>query len=410
MAAAQTGKFDSAQGWRAGYPQVEVVNDLVTTHTSVNWVKDPNTWSILTIYVYAQFRMFTLAANVVSNALAYVICEILSFDVPGVLVLAAQAADNRVVEDVRKNFPLVNAGRTQQQMQNLVAALPQGLQGNLTQASDFSLPAANAGTTVVDIHDAWACCWIVARCKYDNSAIAHVVTIYVSFLATIAKMGNVSDAFLDKISNRVLLEINVNLVQTMWDAEVIERVWILIGEFVTETNMGAMCDHWTGANGLAGVIPQHALYMRILVSQIKGEGLTALSTIKKALQACPTFPWGEVAAMFPAEFAALQVAFNDVGQNAYYGYKKQNATTKSTLYKNVAWVAKELLIRMGGNGSLSRFKGWTRSPERVDQLNTLITNFINNLPHPTAAAIQVGDQTVQTINAVATAATGVTIN
>lgn len=408
--ATTVGKFDTDAGWAVGYPKVSVIKDLVTSNTTVGWIHMADTWSILTIVVYAQFRMFVQGANIASNVLAYVIGEILSFDIPNALVLNAQDADDRVKSDTRLNFPLIAAGRSLQQMQAAANDLPQALRGNIDNTTDFSASAAQANAIVQNAQDAWACCWIVAKCKYQNSCISHVVTIYVCFLATIAKMGNVTDGFLDKIANRVQLEINVPLAPLWWDVEVIQSVWVLIGGYVNENNMGEMCTHWIGDAHNPGVIPNHALYMRILVDQIKGEGLTALSTIKKALTTCPTFDWDIVAAMFPAEFDAIDAAFVAIGDNLYYGYKKNNHATKSTLYKNVAWVAKELLIRKGGNASLIRYKGWTRNPERSNQLNMMIDNYINNIPMPHPAAIGAGGAVVQTCTQHAYAATGVTIN
>ena len=49
---------------------------------------------------------------------------------------------------------------------------------------------------------------------------------------------------------------------------------------------------------------------------------------------------------------------------------------RSTLYKNIAWVAMELLIRLNGERKLSNYAGWVRSTPYPDQVNMIIDSYV----------------------------------
>jgi hypothetical protein len=46
-----------------------------------------------------------------------------------------------------------------------------------------------------------------------------------------------------------------------------------------------------------------------------------------------------------------------IGTNPYYGFDRNIAAAKSTGYKTIAWVAKELLVRLSSETALTRYQG-----------------------------------------------------
>lgn len=96
--------------------------------------------------------------------------------------------------------------------------------------------------------------------------------------------------------------------------------------------------------------------LRLTIVQAAGSGLTCLILILKAMRIYANFPWWVVAALYGNEMANVETATTAVGDNPYYGFKKDLGAVKSRLYKNIAWVAKELLVRINGETTLNNYK------------------------------------------------------
>ncbi|KAG5871292.1 hypothetical protein JTB14_030414 [Gonioctena quinquepunctata] len=82
------------------------------------------------------------------------------------------------------------------------------------------------------------------------------------------------------------------------------------------------------------------------------------NNIREAIKDYTDFDWGYISLCFPQEWARFETAVRTVGGNQYYGFRKELGDAKSTNFKSLAWVAKELLIKAGGKTSLSRYSGW----------------------------------------------------
>ena len=123
-------------------------------------------------------------------------------------------------------------------------------------------------------------------------------------------------------------------------------------------------------------IPARALRIRLLVQQAAYSGLTCLITIGRYMRRFPNFPWHKVWSLYHDEMTNFAAAVAVVNGNKYYGFAKDLGVAKSTKYKDVAWIAKELLIRLNGEVSLTRYGGWPRVPKFHEAAKLMIATFI----------------------------------
>lgn len=63
-----------------------------------------------------------------------------------------------------------------------------------------------------------------------------------------------------------------------------------------------------------------------------------------------------------------------VRNNVYYGYARDLDITN---YKSLAYVAKELLIKAAGKGSLAQYRGWVRLIAYQQDVDRIIDDFVN---------------------------------
>lgn len=61
---------------------------------------------------------------------------------------------------------------------------------------------------------------------------------------------------------------------------------------------------------------------------------------------------------FPEERQKVEDAIIAVDGNKYYGYRKDSGPARFTKFKSIAYVAKELYIKVGGKDSLRMYGGW----------------------------------------------------
>ncbi|EYC23204.1 hypothetical protein Y032_0015g2519 [Ancylostoma ceylanicum] len=128
-------------------------------------------------------------------------------------------------------------------------------------------------------------------------------------------------------------------------------------------------------------LPANTLCLRITLEQTLNAGLTTLTVTVRRLADHPSFPWDQLAQLSPysSELAALKNAMDVVGDNRYYGFRKDLGNAKSTLYKNLAYIAKELLIKVNGEIALGRYAGFPRRPAQAPIVNSMIEAYINQL-------------------------------
>lgn len=191
------------------------------------------------------------------------------------------------------------------------------------------------------------------------SMIAHV---YISVL----KRGTVSLGFINKVQHGIQADLNKNI---SINAQAIKIFYNQYGVYLNDVNVPLIVTHW------AGLMPQIALRLRLVVQQAANSGLTCLITIGRAFKYFPEFDWRIVRSLYPDELAAIIAAMTVVGDNVYYGFKYELGPVKSTLYKSYGYVAKEVLIKLRGERSLAQYAGWPRMVANQAAVDQLIANF-----------------------------------
>ncbi len=79
--------------------------------------------------------------------------------------------------------------------------------------------------------------------------------------------------------------------------------------------------------------------------------------------------------MFPGEVSAASDALEAINNNPYYGFSANLEDVKSTRYKSLTWVAKELLIRLKGEATLRDYAGFADSIPFKAEVSDLIEEF-----------------------------------
>jgi hypothetical protein len=203
--------------------------------------------------------------------------------------------------------------------------------------------------------------------KFLVNATSWNTGLYAYFYVSMAKRGGITQKKLDSL----ITEINTaNGTNIQSDQDATRRIWEHCGRHITAANAPNAFHTWE-----TSLTAPTALRVRIACQQASGAGLTALTTIVRAIKCFPTFYWSRVFKWFPEETAALRDALLLVNNNPYFGFSAEMGQARATRYKNLAWVSKELLLRISGETSLRAYKGWVRIPELSDTLVGLIEKY-----------------------------------
>jgi hypothetical protein len=192
--------------------------------------------------------------------------------------------------------------------------------------------------------------YLLSNYTREDVLVVMVQHLLTCVLATI-KQGNVTRRFLDKITNGVSNELHIEI---HLDEDIIRAAYhrLLIG--VNDNNISYILNRWFG------FLPNEALRLRLTIAQAGGTGLTALNVVGQALIKFPDFCWRRVAGLYRAEWNNFKAAAAVVGNNPWYGYRKDLGPAASTKYISISWIAKELLIRFGNQQTLQQYRGWAR--------------------------------------------------
>lgn len=172
----------------------------------------------------------------------------------------------------------------------------------------------------------------------------------------ISKRGTVSEDFCRKITEGIMADLGKDI---RLEPDVIKQFYSVFGPGIDDNSIVEVKNRWEL------LIPEDALRLKLTVRQLVGSGLTALITVGRAIRKYPDFPWGRISNMYTNDCRNYLAALRAVNGNLYYGFRKDLGVVRSTLYPNLAFIAKELLIKVGGEASLRHYRGWkARIPEQ----------------------------------------------
>lgn len=160
-----------------------------------------------------------------------------------------------------------------------------------------------------------------------------------TYLVAVCKKGTATNAFVRKIIRGINDDIGI---QIDLDNATIKLVWNVYGTLIPDYKFPGHFEQ------LLQDILELGLHLRLTVMQTVGAGLTCFTLIKIAITTYTDFPWDSVAQILNPEFGNWLAAAAAINDDPYYGFKSDLWVAKSTLYKNLAWVAAQLLIRVGG--------------------------------------------------------------
>nr|WPV62265.1 MAG: putative nucleocapsid [Wufeng shrew chuvirus 6] len=210
-------------------------------------------------------------------------------------------------------------------------------------------------------------CWII-----DVGSSTRLTTvgtlIYVLIFVSFSKRGSITPDKIDKIKMALKIEIGVDVPMR---SETITQVYSVFGSYINRNNAAELFNAW--GRDVTGL----SLRMQITLQQSLGSGLTGITAIRQAFITFPDFCWGEIVQLIPADATNAEAAFIAINNNPYYAFSSDMGPAASAKYKNLTYVAKELLIKYGGDDyrGLTQFQGFTRNPLGKNKLDALIANY-----------------------------------
>lgn len=202
----------------------------------------------------------------------------------------------------------------------------------------------------------------------EESQKRKTASVIVTFLVSMAWRGMVTPARLTKFTTE--MDTISPGMSTMCTKDHIGVIWNTFGPRLNDGNVGTIFETWYQ------LIPPSAIRCRVVLLQAAGSGLTALDVIARAIKTFPAFPWFKIARMYPEEWTAALIAIQTVGTNKWYGFRQDLGPVRSTLYRNITWVGKELLIRSGNDPSLQNKQGWIQSPLHTIMVEQIVADYL----------------------------------
>jgi hypothetical protein len=207
----------------------------------------------------------------------------------------------------------------------------------------------------------------VSKFKARNLGLCLLTTLCVAA----AKRGSITHSKLSAIMRDIN---NGTGLQVELDATIVNLVYQKATKYVTGQNAGSIFRAWS-----QGLDIDTALRLKLTIDQAANAGLTAICLIRRALTEHPDFYWHRVASVFQAEFIKVGEALRLIHNNPYYGFNKDLGPVKSTNYPSITWIAKTLLIAVGGNDTLKNYAGFTRGIKHQDRVQRWIEVYTRHL-------------------------------
>lgn len=195
--------------------------------------------------------------------------------------------------------------------------------------------------------------------------------IIASQVAALMRRGSLTEAWAVKYLDGVAQELNIQMLTPDQLIDIARKTWARLSPTLTSVTAGHIIAQWNN------LIPAHAIRMRTTITQASWAGLTTMTVIGRAMVLFVGFPWANITNAFNNEMNNFTAAVAAVGNDQYYGFGTNIEAVKSTLFKNIGYVAKELLIRGNSERSLTLYQGWTRNPPHKAALDTLITTYLD---------------------------------
>lgn len=244
-------------------------------------------------------------------------------------------------------------------------------------------PLTNAEILALNPHQAMALLIFFSQhITIQYSGLSMLTTTYIAII----KRGQATPASIRKIQDGIRADLGIQMTLTQ---RAITSFYSRFIAGINDVTIQPIPDHWET------LLPPEALRLRLTVQEVTGSGLTVVNIIEQALQTYPNFPWPVLVRLFPSEMNSVQTALTAIAGNPYYGFRKDLGPIRSTLYKNVGYVAKELLVKGQGNSTLEQHRGWPAVVPQQAEIDHLIDDFLRsvsgNIPLTVGQIARAGD-------------------
>lgn len=199
-----------------------------------------------------------------------------------------------------------------------------------------------------------------------------ISTFFFTHMAlALAKQGNVSAGYINKFTAAVEEETGVR-VEIVPD--LVSKVYSTYRCCINDQTAHNIFAAW------AADLPPNALKVRLLLEQAARAGMTLFYTIEETFRAAPAFPWGQLfrRATYFDEAIKFAAAVVMVGNNQYYGFRRDLGPVASSNYRNLATACRAILVRINpARVTLNRSLGFLRDFPESTYIYRLIDDYID---------------------------------
>lgn len=220
--------------------------------------------------------------------------------------------------------------------------------------------------------------WLV---DYVTPLVPSPLMVLALTVAALTKKGTVTDEWISRYLDGINADTGKRVAGTRF-RETSSRIWTQMSNRITPAIAAQVCGLWTQ------MLPVTSVRLRTAVQHASKQGMTTMLAIGRAMRLFPRFEWARLLANFPAEGIAWNAAVGVVNGDVYFGYSANLGAVRSRLFPNLAWTAKELLIRFNGETGLANYAGWIRQPKKRDMINELLAHYAvldaagDDIPNP----------------------------
>ncbi|UHR49732.1 MAG: hypothetical protein [Hangzhou altica cyanea chuvirus 1] len=195
------------------------------------------------------------------------------------------------------------------------------------------------------------------------------LTLIANTLVAITKRGNFTTSFKAKIENGIKADLAADVTISV---DACRILYTNYSDAITAENVVDVFNRWKIQ------VPKQAMRLSLLVAQSAGSGLTIFTTIQNAMRVHSRFRWHVVAKLLPNDWANLITAANLIKGNMFYGFNRDLGDAAGAKYRNIGWVAKELLIRASGDQFIGQYRGWPSVVPEQYVLSRMIDEYTRN--------------------------------
>nr|UVF58769.1 MAG: S protein [Salarius guttatus piscichuvirus] len=292
--------------------------------------------------------------------------EVLVPDVPEDLILGQQAAANIVQQCLLNYNGFRDCGWLRDLLGQAAAAIPANAQDRDAHWTRHFHLEPFGWDPAAQLADQLDYLLQLARLA-DDRVRARAIGTVLTMLASFALRGAITHSKLGKVVAD-LLPIIPYAADALNQAD-IALTWNNFGHLVDDRNMPRIMRRWLRQ------VPTAAIRLRVLLAQAAGSGLTSLDVIARAVHAHPEFPWPLIRRLYPEEWEAAGRALGLVGNNPYFGYRRDLAHVRSVLFKRLSSFCGKLLIACGDR-TLENYRGFVEDRINRDALQRLIDGYL----------------------------------